>query len=209
MDKATFGLIGVILGIVLTVAKEWWFDKAKSRKELEFLSINVICLLDSFISGCVDVVSDDGLSYGQYDAQGRRVIQVKTAEFQPQDLDVNWKCLPRNLMYEVLNLRSEVEIANRQISAAFEYGDGAPDYSDGFQERQFHYASLGLKAHIITQELRRVANFPPEAVRDWDLVEFFRDKKWTIRAKIRKRQYANAKTVAKFNKATHITETSS
>jgi len=205
LDKATYGLIGVILGIVLTVFKEWWFDKAKSRKELEFLSINVICMLDSFVSSCVDIVCDDGLVYGQYNDQGSRSKQVKAPDFQPQELDVNWKCLPRYLMYEVLNLRSEIEIANRQISAVFEYGDGAPDYYDAFQERQFQYASLGLKAHFITQKLRKTAKFPPEAVRDWDLVDFLRDKKWTVRASIRKRQYANAQMVSKLNQKTNIT----
>lgn len=144
MDKAAYGLLGVVIGFFLTFVKDWWFERRRIKKEAEFLSIQMIYLLERFISGCAEVVSDDGLCHGQTDKGGYRSIQVSAPEFNPSEVEVKWKSLPTNLMYELLNFPSSVEATNFRISGAFEYAATPPDFDEGFEERQCQYAKTNM-----------------------------------------------------------------
>ena len=67
MESAIFGLVGVVIGGLLTVAKEWWFHNRKNRKDSEYLAIQVSCELEWYVARCSDVVQDDGLCDGRSD----------------------------------------------------------------------------------------------------------------------------------------------
>ena len=179
MDKTAYVLIGVVLGVLLNAVKEWWFQRRTRKKELEYLAIRISCLLDTFVNGCADVVADDGLCYGQTDKDGCRSIQIETPHFDPLAVEVEWKSLPAEIMYEVLSFPNQIEAANHKISGAFEYAASPPDYEEGFEERQLQYARLGLKAHDIAAKLRSSGNLPPQSVSDpdeWNPVQFMREK---------------------------------
>ncbi len=176
MDKAVFGLMGVALGFLLTVAKEWWFQNRKNRKDVEYLCIQIACMLERFIGGCVEVVYDDGLCQGEYDSDGCRSTRVSPPNFEPEIVEVEWKSLPANLMYEVLNLPSNIEVANLRISGAFKYAASPPDYIEGFEERQFQYALLGIKASKLSSKLRNFSKLPERDMGDWNSVDFLKDK---------------------------------
>ncbi len=179
MDKATYVLIGVALGVLLNTVKEWWFQRRKNRKDLEYLSIRIACLFDTFVNSCADVVADDGLYHGQPGPDGCRSIQVETPSFDPLAIDVEWKSLPANLMYEILNFPNLIESANHEISTAFEYAASPPDYDEGFEERQLQYSNLGLKAREISIKLREVGGLPPIQdvnPNDWDPIQFMMEK---------------------------------
>ena len=179
MDKATYVLLGVVLAVLLNAVKEWWFQRGKSRKDLEYLAIRISCMLDTFVSGCSDVAADDGLHQGQYGPDGCRDIQVTPPSFEPIGVDVEWKSLPTALMYEVLNFPNLVEAANHRISGVFEYAASAPDYEDGFEERQLQYADLGLKASALSAKLRKTGGMPPvdtPASEDWNPIQFMQEK---------------------------------
>lgn len=179
MDKAAYVLIGVVLGVLLNTVKEWWFQLRKSRKDLEYLTIRVACLLDTFVNSCADVVADEGLSYGQPGPDGCRSIQVEVPTFNPLAIDVEWKSLPADLMYEVLNFPNLIENANHKISGAFEYLALPPDYEEGFEERQLQYSILGIKAHDLSKMLRKAGGLPSleEPTPDeWNAVQYMAGK---------------------------------
>ena len=67
MTSAFFALLSVVVGGLMTIAKDWWFEHKKNKKNLEYLSIQIITELDKFINECYDVVMDDGLFQGGYD----------------------------------------------------------------------------------------------------------------------------------------------
>lgn len=180
MDKAIYGLVGVALGVFLTVVKEWWFQHRKNVKDAEYLSIQMISMLDRYVAGCVEVVCDDGLYMGQPDEQGYSRIQVEPPNFEPEVAKVEWKSLPTALMYEVLTFPNKIEVANNRISAAFEYAASPPDYGEGFEERQLQYAELGLEANDIASKLREHANLPPKPKNDWDPIGFMKDQRTNI-----------------------------
>ncbi|MEM5510916.1 hypothetical protein WNY98_18760 [Pseudoalteromonas sp. AS71] len=160
MDKATYGLIGVCLGFVLGIFKDWYLQHLKRKKEYEYLSIRVVCELDRFVYGCIDVINDNGTVCGQYDKNGYAIAQVEPPSFDPYKLDVEWKSLPHKLMYEILNFPNKIENANEIISAAFEYDD-LPTYDKGFDARHFHYTELGIQALELASKLRILAGLPP------------------------------------------------
>lgn len=175
MDKASIGLVGVVLGagltVGLTVLKEWWFQREKNQKEVEFLSIHMVCLLDKFIDGCVDVIYDDGLFEGQYGNNGVASPQVSDPSFEPQSIKVEWKALPSNLMYEILNFPTEIENTHRILRNVWEYDAFPPDYDEYFGERRYQFALLGLKAFQMSNKLRRIAKLPKYERQDYDPVD--------------------------------------
>ncbi len=178
MDKTAYVLIGVVLGVLLNAIKEWWFQKGKNKKDLEYLAIRISCILDTFVNGCADVVADDGLCCGQPDQDGCRSIQTETPNFDPLSAEVEWKALPAKLMYEVLSLPNQIEAANHKISRTFEYAASPPDYEEGFEERQLQYAALGLKAYGLASELRSIGKLPPQVAQipeEWNPVQFMKE----------------------------------
>lgn len=193
MSSAIFGLLGVILGSFLTVAKEWWFDRRKNQKEVEFLSIHMVCLLEKFIDGCIDIIQDNG----EYDERDCLTTTVLSPIFEPQSLKVEWKALPSKLMYDILNFPNEIEIANRQISNAFEFLAFPPDYDEGFEERQYQYALLGLKAFELAQKLRNLAKLPKYESRVFDPIKIMNDEKDKIEKLRQRRADEHAKAMKK------------
>ncbi|NOS87806.1 MAG: hypothetical protein HOP34_04575 [Methylococcaceae bacterium] len=185
MDKTAYVLVGVVLGVFLNALKEWWFQRGQNRKDLVYLTIRFACVLDTFVNSCVDVVADDGLCNGQPDPNGDCSIQVKTPKFEPLEIEVEWKSLPSELMYELLNFPNLIESANHTIDDAFEYLAIPPDYAEGFEKRQIQYANLGLKAHALSEKLRKIGGLPLAEVRspeDWDPVRYMAEKQLKIGA---------------------------
>lgn len=164
MNSALIGIIGVIVGafltVILTATKEWFFHRLTKKKEQTYLAIQISCLLEQFISGCVDVAYDDGLFHGQRDEQGCLSVQVSPPIFEPLKADVNWKCLPTDLMYNILKLPSQIHEANAYISAVSEYSAHPPNYEALFNAREERYSELGLIALDLMDELSELASLP-------------------------------------------------
>ena len=180
MESAIFGLVGVALGAVLTVAKEWWFQRSRNRKDAEYLSIQVSCALEQYAAHCANVVADDGLCYGQPDKDGYSRIQVSSPTFEPESLKVEWKSLPANLMYEVLDFPYKAEVAEKRVDSAFEYAATPPDFDEGFEERHFQYATLRIAASKLAAKLRQHIGLPARSAGDWDPVCYMEEKKSAI-----------------------------
>lgn len=180
MEAAIFGLVGVALGALLTVAKEWWLQSRKNRKDAEYLSIQVSGKLEWYMARCVEVVGDDGLYQGQPDRDGYHTIQVEPPKFEPMSFNVEWKSLPANLMYEILDFPYKAEVASQRASAAFEYAATPPDYEEGFEERQYQYAILGIAASQLATKLRNYVGLPARSVGEWDPVRYMEEQKSSI-----------------------------
>ena len=77
MTEAIFGLIGVIVGSTISWFQTYWTNKQAAKRDAKYLAIRVVCILDKFVEDCADVVSDDGLSFGQRTPDGLLEPQVK------------------------------------------------------------------------------------------------------------------------------------
>ena len=87
MEKMETIAFGAIFGFLLKFFYDRWQLGNQKQKDIEYLAIQVACLLERFIIGCFDIISDDGLYYGQTDENGRRTIQNPTPDFEPEKLD--------------------------------------------------------------------------------------------------------------------------
>lgn len=180
-EKYLFGLVGIVLGSLLSaifsVVRELYAESRSKKKEAEYLAIRMICIFDSFIEGCASVVSDDGLYHGQIDAEGYSRIQVRSPQLDVQLEDVNWKSFPPELMYEVLYFPNLIKDAESYINSTFEHASSPPDYSEGFEERQYQYSNLGIMASELTTKLREKYKIPKNHIYSWDIVEYMYKEK--------------------------------
>ncbi|KWN75012.1 hypothetical protein WM23_26690 [Burkholderia ubonensis] len=186
---AVFGLAGVIVGAVMAFARELWFKRKQEQKDREYLAIRVTLQLERYVAGCTAVVADDGLYHGQPDENGAHQPQVEEPKFEPESLQVEWKSLPQDLMYEVLvEFPFWTERAKSRIDSE---GDHAfpPEYEEWFEERQYQYADLGLKAAKLSEKLRMRIGLQsrPAPDADWDPLQFMAQRRAEIEARRAKR----------------------
>ena len=173
---AVSGLGGVWLGALLTAKREASREEIRAAKDVSYLAILVVAHLDLVINGCVDVAGDDGSEYGGPSrSDGYYIAIKKRPTFEPLSLDVEWKCLPADLMYKILNLPYSIAVLDRKIDNAIEY-DSPPMFDDYFWERQHGYAALGLTVVELAHQLRQQAGLPTH-VDGWDRVGYLKDKK--------------------------------
>ncbi len=200
METAFIGLIGVVLGVLLGVFRELYAESRSKKKEAEYLAIRMVCIFESFMEGCASVVGDDGLYHGQTDAEGYSSIQVSPPELNVQLEDVNWKSFPPALMYEILYFPNLIKDAQIFIDSTFEHAASPPDYSEGFEERQFQYSKLGIRASELTAKLRDIYKIPKNHISNWDVVEYMLAEREKINQLRLKREVAHKARLATINK---------
>jgi hypothetical protein len=180
--SAGSGLSGVWLGGWLTNRRDATKERDRNKKESSYLAILVLAHLDRFVNGCVQVALDDGTSEGR--PAGRdEVYHEVTAQaptFDPLALNVDWKVLPADLMYGILNLPYKAEQLVNHLAGVGEFDD-PPEYTEFFWARQHGYSLLGLEVSAIARHLREYANLPNEKPieGEWnrdDLLKEQRDK---------------------------------
>ena len=183
-EKYIFALAGIVLGSMLSavfsVVKELYAENRSKKKEAEYLAIRMICIFDSFMEGCASVVGDDGLYHGQTDAEGYSRIQVTPPKLDVQLEDVNWKSFPPELMYEILYFPNLIKGVESFVDSTFEHAASPPDYSEGFEERQYQYSMLGIMASELTRKLREKYKIPKNHISSWDIVEYMHEEKKKI-----------------------------
>lgn len=171
ISEGIFGLAGVVLGLLFQWVQQAWTQRRERAANARYLAIRVACVLDKYIEDCLTVTFDDGYSEGRpagKDGYAQAQIAAPAAPIFPGDAD--WKSINHELMYRLLALPRDVEIANHAIDAAAEHST-PPDYSDFFEERQFQYAKLGLSAFDITKDIRRIYAIPPRPTGEWSVAE--------------------------------------
>ena len=169
MREAIFGLIGVLIGSFIPWLQSYWNDRQANKKNGRYLAIRVVCVLDKYLEDCVEVIKDDGLSYGQRDKNGCLSPQVKAPGAPVFPDDVDWKSIEHELMYKILSLPAEVESADRLIKATSDIA-GPPDFEEWFEERKFHYSQFGLIAYALSDELCNKYSIQKKIYNDWDPV---------------------------------------
>ena len=170
--EAIIGLVGVVIGSMITVAKEFFASHTQKRKRAHYSAIRIIGILDEYFQHCVDVAFDDGTAMGQpagrtddgqefYQAQ----VPLPAAPVYPDDVD--WKSLPNDLTYQILNLSNEARDTDRYIDASAEHAF-PPDYQEAFDARQIGYAKIGLEVFSLMAKLRGKYNLPQKSYAQWN-----------------------------------------
>lgn len=160
--SAASGLCGVGIGSFLAYLKDKRAERIKDERDGSYLAIIVVSHLDRFANGCMGVAHDDGMEYGAPAGKdGTYQATVTAPEFKPLDIDVEWKVLPKDLMYDILQIPDKREHIQNHVAGVWEFDD-PPDYSNYFAARQRDYAELGLHVSAVAKRLRRHAGMPIE-----------------------------------------------
>jgi hypothetical protein len=177
--SAVAGISGVLLGNSFAALKEWVIHRSKRQKDTAYLAIIVVSHLDRFANGCLYVALDDGTEAGRPAGRNAEeyVPTVKPPEFQPLDIDVEWKALPQPLMYSILLLPNQREQIQSRLGGISEFDDDYPDHSEYFWARRRDYSELGLRASDLARLLRKHAGMPVEEPKPgaWSRDQEFRD----------------------------------
>ncbi|WP_175771237.1 hypothetical protein [Burkholderia ambifaria] len=162
--SAASGISGVLLGNSFVAVKEWLTNRSRRQKETAYLAIIVVSHLDRFANGCLHAALDDGTEYGRPAGRNEEEYTPTTTppEFQPLDIDVEWKVLPKDLMYAILRLPDQKEKIQNTLAGIAEFDDDYPDHTEYFWSRRRAYADLGLQTSNLAQRLRRHAGMPLE-----------------------------------------------
>lgn len=159
--SAASGLCGVWLGGWLTGAREQRREAERARKEASYLAILTVAHLDRFADGCLYVARDDGTAGGwPAGAQAYHAPTTTAPKFDPLSLDVEWKVLPTDLMFSVLNIPYQQEQMNSRLAGLAEFNDDPPEHTEWFWARRQGYAELGLAVSAIGRRLRVIAGLP-------------------------------------------------
>lgn len=184
MSAAIIGLLGVILGSVLTSFKDLVAHTFNRRGNGRYAAVRLIAVLDEYAQGCVSVVSDDGTCEGRpagRTEQGEEYYVPQATKPQPPIFpdEIDWRSISFKLMYRILSLPNNARETDRYIVASAEHSF-PPDYDEVFAARQEGYAQLGLESVNLIKDLRREFGLPdiPKKFRDWgwDMEKFFQDK---------------------------------
>ena len=184
MNEALYGLIGVILGSLLTASKDALSFLLLRREVGRVHAVGIITVLDSFADKCTSVVEDDGTVYGcpaGMTTQGEEYFDPQVALPDPPNYpaDVDWRSIKFDLMYRSLALQNTARDTNRFIQSCSEHAS-PPGYVELFAARQEGYARLGLEAVQLASALRKQHRLPSPSKPFWDwgfdIEEFFQNK---------------------------------
>ena len=173
-------LITLIILIISILILNFVGSLKSERLNAEYLAIRVSYLLDRFVDDCVMVINDDGLSKGRRNHSGCCEVQVTTPELKFDLPDVNWHSINCVTVLEILSFPGHIEAANQLIDKTFEHSAFPPNYDEGFEERQYQYAKLGLRAGELASNLRRTHGLPERECQVWDPIEYMKKQKQEI-----------------------------
>ncbi|CUI57924.1 hypothetical protein [Achromobacter xylosoxidans] len=156
--SAVSGLTGIGIGALLTHLRERRAENITDNRDTSYLAILVVTHLDRFANGCMSVAFDDGRAEGRpagEDGVDHRPT-VRPPEFAPLDINVEWHVLPRELMYDILEIPAKQDHPENQLSGVMEFDD-PPQYAEFFMHRRRNYADLGLQVSCVAKRLREFA----------------------------------------------------
>nr|WP_180203846.1 hypothetical protein [Pseudomonas sp. SbOxS1]NYU03608.1 hypothetical protein [Pseudomonas sp. SbOxS1] len=183
---------GVILGNLSVAVKEYVVGRRTRKKDTVYLAILVVSHLDRLANDCLDVAEDDGTEYGQPAGSNGEQYVPTTAppEFRPLDISVDWKLLPRDLLYPILRLPDQLDQLQSRLAGITKYECDYPDHTEYFWVRRREHADLGLQAIGLAQKLRKHSGLPIEEPKpsEWsreqglrDVIKYIDDKREAYR----------------------------
>ncbi|MGQ3910021.1 hypothetical protein [Enterobacter hormaechei] len=159
------GAIGAVIGHGANHFIGWFKENKQSSPERKFICAELVFLLENYAVKCAEVVQDDGEPNGD---QG----EYETTTLLPDKIDYslvkgNWKSLNSKTMYEICSLPMKQNEAVEYINYVGANMSSPPDHREFFDERQYQFSLLGLKAAEIASGIRKENGFPATELAKW------------------------------------------
>ena len=140
--------------------------------------------LDRYVQQCAEVAMDSG----EEDQEGYTHSTTNLPKFDAGAIAGDWRTIPVTFTNTVFDLQLRGESTDRRISNVFEYSSSPPDYGEGFEERQYGYALLGLDAYEVSNSLRRHAGIPIRPAEEWPVGKMKEQKQKTEQMRLEREQ---------------------
>lgn len=167
MTEAIIGLVGVLIGSGITLFHSYWTRKQDEAKNARYLAIRCVCVLDKFVEDCMDVIKDDGLSFGERNKDGYLEPQVIAPGPPIYPNDVDWRSVDQEIMYKLISFPSEVEAGDRMIEFTKNIAN-PPNFEEWFLERNFYYCNFGMHAYNLSNELANKYGIKKKVYNNWN-----------------------------------------
>lgn len=158
----------VSIPLVVNTCKDFYFDFQKRKTEKNYIVIQLLFLLDDFVSRCGEVAWDQGYD-PNYPEPNEHEYEAQTQEpvFDMSSVKGDHKYLDPIMLYELHSINVEIVKAKERLreitnSPGFDYGE----ISSYFTHRRREFAEIGLKVSKIADELRTSFKVPGHD--DWN-----------------------------------------
>lgn len=164
MMEDWMGLIGVVVGAMITIGGQSLFRQTERGRRAKYLAIRTLVVLDRYVTSCASVMEPH-----PFEEHGAETV-FEQPEVLELPSDVDWTSIGHDLSYELLSLPNRDAHAREAIRFFFEVG-GSWDARDARDEE---FATIGLQAHEIAERLRQTYKLPARPELKWDPVESLR-----------------------------------
>ncbi|WP_099319839.1 hypothetical protein [Erwinia amylovora] len=155
MDKETWALVGAAAAIagplIFNTVKEAIWEIKKRKREERHIVIQLIFILDEYISCC------DFLSYneGVYDPQLQyRVTKYEEPELKLSMVKGDYKNLDTDMLYRLHSINSKRAQVRSELSNLDDsFYDDPPEFSAYYSKRQELYAKHGLYVIELSEDI--------------------------------------------------------
>lgn len=157
MEKETWALVGAAAAItgplIFNTVKEAVWEREKRRREERHIVIQLIFVLDKYISQCEFLSYNDGI----YDPEKEyKVTGYVKPELQLSSVKGDYKYLDTDMLYRLHSIDSKREQVISELSNLDDYYfDDAPDCTGYYAKRQELYAKHGLYVIELSENICR------------------------------------------------------
>lgn len=153
---AIVGLVGVVVGAFLTIRAQNTMFERQREYERSYAGPMLICRLETFIADCNAVALD----LGEENNQGMRNTVATWPKLSFNDLDIDFKSIPADLLYRVLSLPNKLANAAQVVADVWDYDFDPPDFPSYFAARRKLGAQLSMEARVLCIELKKLCQLP-------------------------------------------------
>lgn len=158
-------IAAVMLTHRFTLKREKAVAKDKQIRERYFIGTELVFMLERFSQRCAPAAYESGY----YDHESGYIqVTHDLPDIDYSSITGDWRSLPQELMYRLIQIPVLQEEARKSVAAAFN-NDSPWDGDDGLYEFNKQSCRLGLRAIRLSRELRRLCSMPEDelSVHPW------------------------------------------
>ncbi|EGX6986594.1 hypothetical protein GS459_004875 [Escherichia coli] len=151
------GAAAVGFPLLFNLTKEIVFDRRKMKAERTYISVQLVFLLDKFVSECAEVSWDRGFdeTYQEPEHPEYLQIQVEPPIFDMSSVKGEYKHLEPTLIYRLQSIDIELLKIKQELREMTNNPNFGPEFMDRYiLLRRELYADMGLKVAELSEDIR-------------------------------------------------------
>jgi len=112
---AAFGLMGAIVGSIITLAGQWRYEKTNKNRELSYAAIVISYAAKKLASSTWDAINNFD-EYQQVYNKEHRHFPCDTPMLDLNSFDINWKAVPISCLDKIFECSNRLEIKQQYLN---------------------------------------------------------------------------------------------